>query len=74
MSVIGGYFELELNRSGEYYPVAIDLNSARNALEYILRVKKPKRIYIPYYICSSVLEPINKLKIPFIFYHIDQHR
>ena len=73
MSVIGGYFELELNRSGEYYPVAIDLNSARNALEYILRVKKPKRIYITYYICSSVLEPINKLKIPFIFYHIDQN-
>lgn len=73
MSVIGGYFELELNRSGEYYPVAIDLNSARNALEYILRVKKPKRIFIPYYICSTVLEPINKLNIPFVFYHIDQN-
>ena len=73
MSVIGGYFKLELNRSGEYYPDAIDLNFARNALEYILRAKKPKRIFIPYYICSTVLEPINKLNIPYVFYHIDQN-
>lgn len=73
MSAIGGYFELELNRSGEYRPNAIDLNSARNALEYILRVEKPKRLCIPYYICCTILEPLKKLNIPYVFYHIDQN-
>ena len=73
MSAIGGYFELELNRTGKYHPNAIDLNSARNALEYILRAKKPKHLHIPFYICCSILEPVKKLNIPYIFYHIDHN-
>jgi hypothetical protein len=73
MSAIGGYFELELSNRGEYYPDAIDLNSARNALEYIIRAKKIQRLFIPYYICNTVLELLDKLGATYIFYNIDKY-
>ena len=72
MKEIGGYFELELNYTKEYYQDAIKLNSGRNALFYILKTNNPSKIYIPYYICHSVLEPIKKLNIDFCFYHINK--
>jgi hypothetical protein len=69
---IGGYFELELKKSRSYYPDAIRLNSARNALEYVLRVRQYSKVYIPYYTCDVILEPLIKLDIPFEFYHINK--
>ncbi len=70
---IGGYFGLELKCNFDlYHQNALALNSGRNALEYILRTKKIKRIAIPYYICDVILEPLNKLEIDYQFYHIDR--
>lgn len=72
MDAIGGYFGLEL-RQGEYYhKEALCLNSARNCLEYILRARNYTKIYIPYYTCEVILEPITKLHIEFEFYSINQ--
>lgn len=68
---IGGYFELELPRGEEYHKNAIRLNTGRNAFEYILRAKKYKKIYLPYYTCDVMLEPIKKLNLDYEFYHID---
>ncbi|MBN2693425.1 hypothetical protein JXR93_02080 [bacterium] len=73
MKEIGGYFELELKNSGEYYKDLIALNSARNSLEYILLTKEYKKIYIPYYTCDVILEPIKKLNIEFEYYNIDSN-
>ena len=56
MKEIGGYFELELNKNREYHKNALKLNSGRNALIFILMNLKPRKIYLPYYICDSVLE------------------
>lgn len=70
MKPIGGYFELELNNYGEYPKNAIALNTGRNALEYILRVYKFIKIYIPYFTCEVILEPLNKLGIQYEFYHL----
>ena len=48
------------------------LNTGRNALEYILRcIGEVKRVYLPYYTCEVVLEPLKKLHIPYSFYHIN---
>lgn len=69
---IGGYFELELARNQEYHPNAIKLNTGRNALEYILRAKKYRKVYLPYYTCEVILEPIHKLRIDYRFYSIDK--
>ena len=73
MDAIGGYFSLELPRREEYHKNAIRLNTGRNCLEYILRARRYKKIYVPYYTCEAVMEPINKLGIPYEFYHIDIH-
>lgn len=68
MTAIGGYFGLELNNKNEYHSKAIRLNTGRNALEYILRTKKYHKIYLPYYTCKVLLEPIIKLNLLYEFY------
>lgn len=69
---IGGYFELELPHFPEYHPQAIALNSGRFCLEYILRCRHYKKVYVPYFTCSSAIEPIVKLGIPYEFYPINK--
>lgn len=74
MKEIGGFFELELPKVNEkYHNNAISLNTARNSLEYILRSENYRKIYIPYYICSSVLEAIKKIDIESEYYTIDEN-
>ena len=71
MDATGGYFSLELPLREEYHKDAMGLNTGRNCLEYILRARGYKTVYIPYYSCDSVLEPFKKLGIHYDFYHID---
>jgi hypothetical protein len=73
MEAIGGYFSLELPLREEYHKNAIRLNTGRNCLEYILCARGYKKVYVPYYTCEAVMEPINKLGIPYEYYHIDIH-
>lgn len=68
----GGFFPLELPMGEEYHSPALRLNSARYCLEYILRVRGYKKIYLPAYICDSVLQPIRRLHIDYSFYRIDE--
>lgn len=72
---IGGYLglELSLNQKGEYHSSAIALNSGRNALLYILEESAVNHIYIPYYTCQAVLEPIKKTGIKYSFYRLDKN-
>ena len=73
IKVIGGYFELADREQADNFPHkdGILLNTGRNALEYILRsIKDIKYIYLPYFTCEVVLEPIKKLGIPYQFYQI----
>jgi hypothetical protein len=72
MNSIGGYFELELRKGEEYHKNAIRLNTGRNALELILKVKQYKKVFIPYFTCDVLLEPFHKLKIDYEFYSIDE--
>lgn len=73
MKPIGGYFGLELARSEEYHKNAIRLNTGRNCLEYILRARGYKKVYLPLYICEVVLEPFAKLGVEYEYYHLDIH-
>ena len=72
MKSIGGYFELELPTFSEYHENAIALNSGRFCLEYILRCKNYTKVFVPYFTCDTVIEPIIKLGISYEFYHIDK--
>lgn len=69
---IGGYFELELRKGEHYHKNAIRLNTARNCFEYILLVRKYTKVYIPYYTCEVMLQPLLKLNINYEFYHINK--
>jgi hypothetical protein len=71
LKAIGGFLELQLPSLEEFYPSLIKLNTGRNALEYILKVNAYTCIYIPYFTCEVILEPIKKLGIEYHFYTID---
>lgn len=70
---IGGFFELELPRKNFYHPNAVPLNTARNAFEYILLAKGYKKVYLPYFTCDVMLEPLKRNNIDYEFYNIDEH-
>ena len=72
LSPIGGYFELELPYGQEFHSKAIALNSGRFCLEYLLRCRKYNKVHVPYFTCDTAIEPINKIGIPYEFYHIDK--
>jgi hypothetical protein len=69
---VGGYFGLEINSGTSYHNDLVALNTGRNAFEYILRAKEYKHIYIPYYCCDVLLEPLHKLGIKYDFYSINE--
>ena len=69
---VGGYFSLELPLVEEYHKDALRLNTGRNCLEYILRSRGYKKVYLPFFICSVVLEPFEKLGVQYVFYHVDE--
>ena len=73
MNAIGGYFELAKYENGVFpHNDGILLNTGRNALEYILcNIGDVKGVYLPYYTCDAVLEPLVKLHIPWEYYHIN---
>lgn len=73
MREIGGYFELELNKGKEYHDGAIRLNLGRTAFEYILRAYKVHKIFLPYFTCDVILEPVVKTGTQYEFYHIDKN-
>lgn len=74
MEPIGGYFEWEFPpaRKKELHKNAVYLNSGRHALEYILLgLQNVKCLWIPYFTCDVVLQPLQKLNIPYKFYRIN---
>lgn len=73
METIGGYFELELRRGEHYHRDAIYLNSARSCFEYILLARKYKKVYIPYYTCEVMLQPLKRHHIAYEFYSINEN-
>ncbi len=73
----GGYLPLELPARSAYYQGddVVELNSGRYAIAYALQEGKWKRIFLPYYICSTVEKTIQELlpQLEISYYHIDQN-
>ena len=75
MNPIGGYFEWEFPpaKRQQLHENAVYLNSGRHALEYILKgLGKVNCLWIPYFTCDVVLQPLIKLNIPHKFYKINK--
>lgn len=70
---IGGYFELELPlKKQTLYAQAKRYQSARAAFLALLRSVKPKRVWMPSYICDSMLAPVLSENIEICYYSIDE--
>lgn len=72
MKEYGGYIELESFQGGMIHEGAIALNCGRAALEYICEVKKIKKLYLPYFICSSITNLCKKIGVEYCCYHINE--
>lgn len=69
---IGGYFELELPAKRDIlYPDALCYQSARAAFFALLMEGQPGRVWMPKYICDSMLAPLKKAGIEYQLYGID---
>ena len=73
MKEIGGYIEIANFTGEEYHKGAISVNSGRHALEYLIRAKKIKKIYLPYFLCNSVKEHCVKCGCEYELYHVDEN-
>lgn len=70
-SEIGGYFEFSLSNSAQFpYPNAFKYHSARSAFYDLIRKSKIKKIWMPRFICDSMLEPLRLLNIDVLFYNL----
>uniref|UniRef100_UPI003AEF68C7 hypothetical protein n=1 Tax=Cetobacterium sp. TaxID=2071632 RepID=UPI003AEF68C7 len=73
MKEIGGYFQIEEFVRNEYYKDLVSLNTARNALLYIMEAKNIKKIYIPYYLCECIEVMLKQNELCYEFYRIDKN-
>lgn len=70
MQEIGGYFGFEKLINNEYYPSLIALNTARAALLYVMKARRIKKIYIPFYLCESVSGMLKREGYEYEEYHV----
>ena len=70
MKEIGGYIELDTYTGKMLHGDGIRLNCGRNALAYIIRAKKIKKLYIPKYMCDSCDKVLADNDVEVVYYHI----
>jgi len=68
---IGGYFGFEQLICNEYYKELVRLNTARNALLYLIKSKEIKKVYIPNYLCDSVSDMLQRNSYEFEYYNVN---
>lgn len=63
MKEYGGYIEFENYHGMILHEETLALNSGRGALEYLCEAKKIKKLYLPYFLCSSVPNLCKKIEL-----------
>ncbi len=73
MTTIGGYLEFEAPLAPRYlHPLAVALTSGRACLSLILQNSAPRKVFVPYYTCDALLEPILDFGAAVEFYALDE--
>lgn len=73
MKEYGGYFELEPFTGLEYHHEGVmRFNYCRTALQYLLAARKIRKIYLPYFICDSVIIAVEQMNVAIEYYPIDE--
>lgn len=71
MKEYGGYIELETFQGKMLHEGAVALNCGRGALEYLCEAKKIKKLYLPYFLCSSVPNFCDRIGVKYEYYYIN---
>ncbi len=73
MEAIGGFIEWEgwSEGKGTLFQ-AQEAASGRSAFTLILEELKPDLVFVPYYCCDSLLEPLRNLNIEYSFYELNE--
>jgi hypothetical protein len=72
VGAIGGYFSLELPQPKEhYYPELLHFQSARAAFYALLEAGSPRKVWMPNYICDSMLLSLYEIGVPVKFYSLN---
>lgn len=67
---IGGYIEMESYTRPMLHAGAITLNCGRNALWYLCKAKKIKKIALPKFLCDSVADVCQRAGVETRFYSV----
>ena len=68
MKEIGGFLEWETYSGAEYHQEALALNSARNALRFLLRARKIRSIWLPRLLCEVIEEACRAENVEIRYY------
>ena len=71
-SSFGNYLELDLRPGKHYHDGAIMLNTGSCCLQYILKAKQYKKVYIPYYTCEDIVYSLKLCNVAYEFYSINE--
>ena len=71
MKEIGGYLEFERNQGEEFHKNCLALNTGRNCLRYLIKVRKIKKIYLPYLLCSVISDVCKEENVEIEYYAVD---
>lgn len=69
---IGGYLEFEKSYGQEFFG-GLALNTSRNCLQFLIRERNIKKIYIPYYLCLVIEDTCVNEGVEILYYHIDDY-
>ena len=69
---IGGYLELEVFHGKEYYPDLVKVNLGRTALCWLLESRKIETLYLPFFLCDSVIDICLRQGIHVNFYSLNE--
>ena len=72
MKEYGGYIEFERYYHEEYHKHALAFNTGTNCLVFLIRKKKIKKIYLPYFMCPTAARACDANGIEIEYYHIDK--
>jgi hypothetical protein len=74
MKAIGGFFgfESEPGTGGEWHDTSVRYDCGRSAFRTLLGIIRPAKVFVPYYTCDALLQPLQILGIDYEFYGLDR--
>lgn len=74
--VVGSIFALELSLGGSTLPLLqeehLTFLNARSAIAGVINSLRPSTVWLPAYLCTSILDALSFCKTPFRFFPVDE--